>query len=89
MQWDLVCDQAGLVDISQIVFMTGVMVGSLLFGQLSDHFGRRVVWFVSLWSQVVVGVVAAFSQNFITFTVLRFIIGMIEQVWYVRYQNLG
>ncbi|XP_072032143.1 organic cation transporter protein-like [Amphiura filiformis] len=78
-EWNLVCGRTGLVEISQIVFMSGVMVGSLLFGQLSDRFGRRIVWFVSLWSQVFVGVMAAFTQHFATFTVLRFIIGMIEQ----------
>ncbi|XP_077988709.1 organic cation transporter protein-like [Glandiceps talaboti] len=78
-EWDLVCDKGAYVDISQAVFMTGLMFGSITFGQLSDIFGRRPVWFISLWTQLVVAVGVAFTQNYISFTVLRFFVGFIEQ----------
>ncbi|PIK61368.1 putative solute carrier family 22 member 3 [Apostichopus japonicus] len=78
-EWDLVCDQSNLVEISQSVFMAGVMVGSILFGQLSDRFGRKPILFVSLALQVVVGTVVVFSPSIVFFTVVRFFVGVLEQ----------
>ncbi|CAH1265416.1 SLC22A4 [Branchiostoma lanceolatum] len=78
-EWDLVCVKSALVETSESVFMAGVMVGSLVFGQLSDHFGRLRVWLVSIWLQIVFGVGAAFAQDYYSFTILRFITGALEQ----------
>lgn len=68
------------MEISQSVFMAGVMVGSILFGQLSDRFGRKPILFVSLALQVVVGTVVVFSPSIVFFTVVRFFVGVLEQV---------
>ncbi|KAJ8029102.1 Organic cation transporter-like protein [Holothuria leucospilota] len=78
-EWDLVCDDSNLVEISQSVFMAGVMVGSILFGQLSDRFGRKPILFASLAMQVIVGTVVVFSSSLIFFTVVRFFVGVLEQ----------
>ncbi|XP_022108730.1 organic cation transporter protein-like isoform X2 [Acanthaster planci] len=78
-EWDLVCEKDASVDLSQTIFMLGVMVGSLLFGQLSDRFGRRYVFFLSLWAQVAFGVGAAFTGNLYAFIAVRFFVGVIEQ----------
>ncbi|XP_070542002.1 organic cation transporter protein-like [Ptychodera flava] len=78
-EWDLVCDKSAYVDISQAVFMSGVMIGSVTFGQLSDIFGRKPVWLFSIWTQLVFAVGVAFTQNYISFTVVRFFVGFIEQ----------
>ncbi|XP_038073511.1 organic cation transporter protein-like [Patiria miniata] len=78
-EWDLVCERDASVELSQIIFMLGVMVGSLLFGQLSDRFGRRYVFFFSLWAQVAFGVGAAFTGNLYAFMAVRFAVGVIEQ----------
>lgn len=60
--------------------MAGVMVGSILFGQLSDRFGRKPILFASLAMQVIVGTVVVFSPSLIFFTVVRFFVGVLEQV---------
>ncbi|XP_035675458.1 organic cation transporter protein-like [Branchiostoma floridae] len=78
-EWDLVCDKSALVETSESVFMVGVMVGSLIFGQLSDHFGRLRVWIVSIWLQMIFGVGTAFAQDYYSFTILKFITGALEQ----------
>lgn len=36
MTWDLVCDRAYLADISQTIFMFGILIGNILFGTLAD-----------------------------------------------------
>ena len=47
-QWDLVCDRKHLKAMTQSVYMGGLLVGSVAFSILSDHFGRKVVVFLSI-----------------------------------------
>lgn len=35
-EWDLVCNQEQLSNLSQTIFMLGILVGNILFGSLSD-----------------------------------------------------
>lgn len=35
-QWDLVCDNAQLANVSQMMFMLGILLGNVLFGTLAD-----------------------------------------------------
>lgn len=36
-QWNMVCDQRSLKEMSQTVYMGGVLVGAVIFGTLSDR----------------------------------------------------
>ena len=47
-QWDLVCDRKHLKAMTQSVYMGGLLVGSVAFSTLSDHFGRKVAVFLSI-----------------------------------------
>ncbi|KAI1294792.1 Organic cation transporter protein [Halotydeus destructor] len=44
-EWDLVCDRAWLVPLSQSIFMIGVLVGAVLFGTLADRYGRKQAFY--------------------------------------------
>jgi len=79
-QWDLVCDKNVLPEASQMVFNFGVMFGAILFGFLSDKFGRKRSFIFALVTQAIVGCATAASPNFYVFTILRFIVGALEQV---------
>lgn len=55
--------------------MVGVMLGSMIFGGLSDKFGRRPIFFLSLVIQLVGGVLVAVSPEYISYVVFRLIVG--------------
>ncbi|HEX4210988.1 MAG TPA: MFS transporter [Candidatus Binataceae bacterium] len=57
-------------------YLAGAVIGSLVFGHLTDRFGRRMFFFVSL-SIYLIGVgLTAVSWNLISFGLFRFITGM-------------
>lgn len=72
MEWDLVCDRENLVNLSQTVFMLGILVGSIAFGILADIFGRRLPLVVACVLQLLFGVAASFASNYWIFVVFRF-----------------
>ncbi|XP_077864839.1 organic cation transporter protein-like [Saccoglossus kowalevskii] len=78
-EWDLVCDDAIVSQFSQSIFMAGVMIGAFLAGYLSDRFGRKKVYLISMWSASVIGITVAFTQTMIGFTILRFFQGICVQ----------
>ncbi|XP_043521030.1 organic cation transporter protein-like isoform X2 [Frieseomelitta varia] len=74
-EWDLVCDKAWLRATGDSLFMVGVMLGSMIFGSLSDRFGRRQIFFLSLVIQLSGGILVATSPNYIFYVTFRLIVG--------------
>lgn len=74
-EWDMVCDKNWLKATSDSLFMVGVLLGSMIFGHLSDSIGRKPVFFASLVIQVIFGVIAAIAPDFYTYTVARMVVG--------------
>ncbi|XP_072182317.1 organic cation transporter protein-like [Diadema setosum] len=74
-EYDLVCDQSSLPNLAQSLFFVGVLVGSVLFGTISDVIGRRLVIYISMALQGCLGIAIAFSPNYATFTTLRVFMG--------------
>ena len=56
------------------------MIGSLVFGTLSDKFGRRPVFLFTAFTPFVLGMFLFFIKNYVAFVVLRFFLGFILQV---------
>nr|XP_033811625.1 solute carrier family 22 member 6-A-like isoform X2 [Geotrypetes seraphini] len=75
-EWDLVCNQSRMGPMAQSIYMTGVLLGAVVFGGLSDKFGRRAILIWSYLQMAVAGSCVAFSPNFIFYCVFRFITGM-------------
>ncbi|CAH1774398.1 unnamed protein product [Owenia fusiformis] len=78
-EWNLVCKDNFLPEMSLTILNVGVMVGAVLFGFLSDKYGRKKVLFGCVAAQAVVGGLLSLSVNIYMFICLRFIIGMLEQ----------
>ncbi|XP_034096411.1 solute carrier family 22 member 6-like [Gymnodraco acuticeps] len=74
--WNLVCDQRSLKQMGQTVYMGGVLLGSVVFGGLSDRYGRRILLLISHLLMAVSGTCAAFSTTFPLFCLFRFGCGM-------------
>lgn len=74
-EWTMVCSRAWLRATSDALFMLGVLLGSIIFGQMSDNYGRKPVFFASLVLQVIFGVLAGVAPDYLTYTISRLIIG--------------
>ncbi|KAJ8250502.1 hypothetical protein COCON_G00224240 [Conger conger] len=74
-EWDLVCEQKGLNKATATIFFVGVMFGALVFGSLSDRFGRKTMLMVSYVLGLAFGLASAFSTSFLMFAVMRFFTG--------------
>lgn len=73
--WNMVCDQKWMRATSDALFMVGVLLGSIIFGAMSDKIGRKPVFFASLVLQVIFGIAAGIAPEYITYTVARVIVG--------------
>ncbi|KAH8247008.1 hypothetical protein KR032_006819 [Drosophila birchii] len=74
-EWNMVCNKSLLSASSDSLFMLGVLLGSFIFGQMSDKLGRKPTFFASLVIQLVFGVLAAVSPEYFSYTISRMIVG--------------
>ncbi|XP_029642872.1 solute carrier family 22 member 7-like [Octopus sinensis] len=78
-EWDLVCDKAGLAELTQTLYAVGGVVGSLSMPYFSDTRGRKPILVLSGILTLIVSVGSSFSPNYIVFTVLRGLEGIFIQ----------
>ncbi|KAM7028242.1 LOW QUALITY PROTEIN: solute carrier family 22 member 6-like [Acridotheres tristis] len=74
-EWDLVCDSQKLRQVAQSIYMAGILLGSSLFGVLSDKFGRRALHWCYLQLGAM-GVGTAAAPSLLVYCVCRFLTGL-------------
>ncbi|KAG8573294.1 hypothetical protein GDO81_012345 [Engystomops pustulosus] len=75
-EFNLVCHRKEQTDISQAIYMLGLLIGSIIFGPLGDRIGRRPVILCSMLLMFSFGLGASFVTNFHVYTALRCIVGV-------------
>lgn len=75
-EMDLVCANNGLVEVSQSLYMVGLLLGAPIFGAMSDRLGRRKTILVCLFLLPVTAGATAFSPNIYFFMVVKFFCGL-------------
>ncbi|KAJ8405774.1 hypothetical protein AAFF_G00312110 [Aldrovandia affinis] len=75
-EWDLVCTLRPLKQMSQTIYMGGVLAGAIIFGGLSDKFGRRALLIWSYFQLATLGTCTAFATSYPVYCVFRFLTGM-------------
>ncbi|XP_038050999.1 organic cation transporter protein-like [Patiria miniata] len=77
--FDLVCDRKILAETAQSIFLAGMLVGAVVFGHLSDVFGRKIILLGTCVAHGVFGIVVAFLWTYTSVVILWFLIGMFAQ----------
>ncbi|NWS99673.1 S22A7 protein, partial [Mionectes macconnelli] len=75
-QWDLVCEHRGLNQATATFFFIGVTMGAVVFGYLSDRFGRKTMLLLSLVCSVAFGMLSAASVSYTMLAVTRTLTGV-------------
>ncbi|KAI4882269.1 hypothetical protein NFI96_027222 [Prochilodus magdalenae] len=75
-EWDLVCKLRPLKQMSQTIYMGGVLAGAIVFGGLSDRFGRKALLIWSYLQLAVLGSFTALSPSYFAYCTFRFLTGM-------------
>lgn len=71
-EYQLICHRASLAANVQAVFGAGMLVGSFVFGVISDSFGRRFCMLLCSLLTATFSLGASFAHSLILFTILRF-----------------
>lgn len=87
-QWNLVCDEKFKIHLSSTMFFLGVFFGAFLFGFISDHLGRKITLAICLYTQMPISLAVAFMPDFISFTIMRFVLGVWLQVTIMFVTNI-
>jgi MFS family permease len=57
-------------------YLAGAVIGALLFGRLTDRFGRKRLFLVTLATYSAATLATAFSASFLSFALARFVTGL-------------
>lgn len=75
-EWDLVCDRSWLISVTQSLYMAGFIISYLVFGYLSDRFGRWNSMLLGTAIEVLSGFGCALSGSMTSFMIFRFLLGL-------------
>ncbi|XP_060067794.1 organic cation transporter protein-like [Ylistrum balloti] len=72
---NLVCEESVKISHAQMIFFFGVVMGDILFGQLSDYIGRKRTLIMAISILFLSGMAASWSPEYYTFVIIQFVNG--------------
>lgn len=75
-EWNLVCSRGYWATWTQASFMTGILVGNLVFGFLADRVGRKSSLMAAFSMQASASTLSAFSPTFPLFLISRWFLAV-------------
>ena len=88
-EFDWVCDKAWIPALSQSLLFAGAIPGVLIFGWISDHFGRLPSIIFSNTLALLGGVLLPFATSYSVFLSLFFLIGLSYNTFFYAPYILG
>lgn len=73
LQFDIYCERAPEIKTAISILTAGSLVGTALFGQLSDSYGRKKMLLVCHVGMLISSFVVAQAQTIAVFTILQFL----------------
>ena len=73
---DWVCSDAWRGPFTQTMFSIGALSGCLIFGFLSDKFGRYPTFLITNVINLVFGIIISYCHNYTSFITVRFFSGL-------------
>lgn len=61
---------------AQSAYMFGVFAGAVTLGSLADKYGRKIIFYISAVSQLILGTMVALVTEYYTFLLVRFLYGV-------------
>ncbi|XP_072095284.1 solute carrier family 22 member 15 isoform X3 [Mobula birostris] len=77
-EWYLIRQEAYKVNLAGSLFFLGLLFGNILFGPLSDQFGRKPIFLIGLFLDVVFGFISAAAPNYEIFALMRLLVGFVN-----------
>ncbi|XP_068617442.1 uncharacterized protein [Battus philenor] len=73
--WNLICNKTHLASLAQSMLQIGILVGSVIYGHLSDRYGRQIATLCGMITNVIFIILSAVVPQFWMFLICRFLIG--------------
>lgn len=86
-QLDLVCGDRNQAELLQTLVMAGQLVGAAFASSLCDRIGRKTVHLSCNILTLIFGITVAFASDYTTIAVMKFVLGVMQQVFHPYYYN--
>ncbi|XP_009635482.1 solute carrier family 22 member 3 [Egretta garzetta] len=75
-EYNFVCGNAWMLDLSQAILNLGFLVGAFILGYAADRYGRILTYLLSCFGAGICGIIVAFAPNLTVFLIFRFLQGV-------------